>query len=105
LSEQEKVKIIKKDYESFYALRIKLQLVLAEKMKRIYAEEHIDTRLSIPTGDHAILKIAELGKQALKDQKLMTTLWGTLKNQTKIATLLKVNRSSVNRRCKEYNLI
>lgn len=47
---------------------------------------------------------ARLGKHALKDTRIMTMLWNKFKNQTKIATFLGVNRSSVNRRCKEYNL-
>jgi transcriptional regulator with PAS, ATPase and Fis domain len=48
---------------------------------------------------------AQLGKHALKDIQLMKMLWKQFGNQTKIAELLGVNRSSVNRRCKEYNLV
>ncbi|MBI2353058.1 sigma 54-interacting transcriptional regulator [Candidatus Dependentiae bacterium] len=48
---------------------------------------------------------AKLGKDALKDSKLMSILWEKLGSQTKIAELLGVNRSSVNRRCKDYNLL
>lgn len=47
---------------------------------------------------------ARLGKHALKDQALMSQLWNIFKNQAKIADYLGVNRSSVNRRCKEYSL-
>lgn len=50
---------------------------------------------------HAI----RLGKQSLKDKRLMNLLWNTFQSQTKIATLLNVNRSSINRRCKEFNLL
>lgn len=50
---------------------------------------------------HAI----RLGKKALKDPQVMALLWGKFKNQNKIAQLLGVNRSSVNRRCHEYGLI
>jgi len=57
------------------------------------------------TTDPELQRIIRLGKHALKDARMMHTLWNTFKNQTKIATLLGVNRSSVNRRCKEYNLI
>jgi hypothetical protein len=45
-----------------------------------------------------------LGKKALKDKRIMQLLWETFRSQTKIATLLNVNRSSVNRRLKDYNL-
>jgi len=32
-------------------------------------------------------------------------LWNKFNNQNKIAAFLGVNRSSVNRRCREYNLL
>ena len=51
-----------------------------------------------------IAHAVRLGKKALKDPQLMTVLWNKFKNQNKIATLLGVNRSSVNRRCQEYDL-
>jgi len=56
------------------------------------------------TTDPELQRIVRLGKHALKDPRMMHILWNKFKNQTKIATLLGVNRSSVNRRCKEYNL-
>ena len=57
--------------------------------------------ISDPELSHAV----RLGKHALKDSQTMSLLWNKFKNQTKIATLLNVNRSSVNRRCKEFKLI
>jgi len=48
---------------------------------------------------------AQLGKDALKDVQLMKSLWKKLGSQTKIAEILGVNRSSVSRRCKDYNLL
>jgi transcriptional regulator of aromatic amino acid metabolism len=57
------------------------------------------------TGDPFVIGAIKLGKQALKDQAIMTLLWNKFQNQTRIATLLGVNRSSVNRRCREYGLI
>lgn len=56
--------------------------------------------ISEPDIAHAI----RLGKKALKDPQLMTLLWNKFKNQNKIAQLLGVNRSTINRRCQEYNL-
>lgn len=54
--------------------------------------------------DPEIIEAARLGKHALRDPKIMSKLWATFKNQNLIASFLNVNRSSVNRRCKEYNL-
>lgn len=51
-----------------------------------------------------IAQAMRLGKQALKDPELMSQLWHTFKSQARIAEYLGVNRSSVNRRCKEYSL-
>ena len=49
--------------------------------------------------------VAKLGKNALKEKQIMTYLWNKFKNQTKIAKLLNVNRSSVNCWCKDFSLI
>ena len=51
-----------------------------------------------------IAQAVRLGKKALQDPQSMAILWNKFRNQNKIATLLGVNRSSVNRRCQEYNL-
>ena len=51
-----------------------------------------------------LIQAARLGKHALRDQRIMVMLWDKFKNQNKIASFLGVNRSSVNRRCKEFNL-
>jgi hypothetical protein len=51
-----------------------------------------------------VTRAIALGKEALKDKRLMSLLWETFQSQTTIATLLKVNPSLVNRRCKELNL-
>ena len=52
-----------------------------------------------------LIQAAKMGKQALKDPKVMAMLWNKFRNQNKIATFLGVNRSSVNRRCKDYELM
>lgn len=54
--------------------------------------------------DNQLAEAIKLGKNALKDAKIMALLWNKFKNQNKIAAILGVNRSSINRRCKEYNL-
>lgn len=52
----------------------------------------------------ALVAAAYLGKKALKNPDVMMMLWNKFKNQKTIATFLGVNRSSINRRCKEYDL-
>lgn len=78
-------------------------LINKAKKKQVKQEDVIDAAYSISTPD--MYNVAKLGKNALKDKQIMTYLWNKFKNQTKIAKLLNVNRSSVNRRCKEFNLI
>jgi hypothetical protein len=51
-----------------------------------------------------IIAIIRLGKKAIKDIKSLAKLMQVFKNQAKIADILGVNRSSVYRRCKEFNL-
>ncbi len=86
-----------------YKDRVYSMLINKAKKKQINQEEVIDTAYSASSPD--MYNVARLGKNALKDQQIMTYLWNKFKNQTKIAKLLNVNRSSVNRRCKEFNLI
>ena len=57
------------------------------------------------TGDPLLIKASQLGRQALRDPAIMGALWSKFKTQNKIATFLNVNRSSVNRRCKQYDLL
>ena len=54
--------------------------------------------------DPVISQAARLGRHALRDEKLMRQLWLKFKCQSKIADLLKVNRSSVHKRFKEYHI-
>lgn len=86
-----------------YKDRVYHMLINKAKKKQIKQEDVIDTAYSTTTPD--MYQVAKLGKNALKDKQIMTHLWNKFKNQTKIAKLLNVNRSSVNRRCKEFNLI
>jgi len=64
---------------------------------------HEQTTFHGALSDPAITRAIRLGKKALKDPEVMQLLWNTLQNESKIATLLGVNRSSVNRRYKEYH--
>lgn len=63
--------------------------------KRISGQIETDERIN-----QAIL----LGKHALQDRELMEYLWETFQNQSRIAALLGVNRSSVNRRFKQLQI-
>lgn len=89
---------------SLVELKSKIQQLLVQKSKnnKIYDETHFDPAYEIT--DPELTEAARLGKHALRDPKIMALLWNKFKSQSKIASLLGVNRSSVNRRCKEYNL-
>lgn len=81
-----------------------LQL-LQQKSKNQNIVEDLSFDQGIKPSNPQLIQAARLGKKALKDQAVMKFLWGNFKNQNQIATFLGVNRSSVNRRCKEYSLI
>ena len=85
-------------------LKSKVQSLLVQKSKKnqIYQETQFDPAYEVTDPD--LIQAARLGKHALKDHKTMVMLWNKFKNQNKIAMFLGVNRSSVNRRCKEFNL-
>lgn len=90
---------------SLLELKKRIQSLLTQKSRKnnISIEKTFDPGYQITDPD--LVEIARLGKHALKDEKAMTILWNKFKNQNKIATFLGVNRSSVNRRCKDYKLI
>jgi len=90
---------------SLQELKTRVQQILIKKSKKhhVYQEVSFDPAYDITDPD--LIEAARLGKKALKDSRIMVLLWNKFKNQNKIAFFLGVNRSSVNRRCKEYNLL
>ena len=90
---------------SLQALKIRVKQIFVQKAKKnnIHQETNFDP--AYETSDSELIQAARLGKHALKDKKIMAMLWKKFnKNQSKIAGLLGVNRSSVHHRCKLYNL-
>ena len=85
-------------------LKAKVKYLLIQKSKKnnIYDETIFDPAYSV--SDPSLIEASRLGKQALKDPQIMAMLWNKFKNQSKIAAFLGVDRSSVNRRCKEHKL-
>jgi len=107
LTEKEKKKLVCAKPVSFFELKNKILHLLQKKSQQnnVVQEVQFISSYEAETSDPQILEAARLGKHALRDRSIMTMLWGKFKNQNKIANLLGVNRSSVNRRCKEYGLI
>jgi len=105
LNDREKLKIAHQRPVSLQELKTKVQQALVQKSKKneIYQETQFDPAYEIT--DPELIQAARLGKHALRDPKIMGLLWSKFQNQNKIATFLGVNRSSVNRRCKEYNIL
>ena len=104
LTEKDKSRISHQRPTSLAELKNRVQQLLIEKSKKssIYHETQFDPAFEV--ADPELVQAARLGKYALKDRKTMTLLWNKFKNQNKIASFLGVNRSSVNRRCKQFNL-
>ncbi|EKD48725.1 MAG: two component, sigma54 specific, transcriptional regulator, fis family [uncultured bacterium] len=104
LSEKDKFRLAHHRPASLEELKLKVQQILIQKSKKsdIYDETQFDPAYEV--SDPELVQAARLGKKALKDQKTMSLLWNKFKNQNKIASFLGVNRSSVNRRCKQYHL-
>ncbi len=104
LTENERMKIVHSRPNSLQDLRIKIEQILIKKSKKnnIFQETYFDPAYHIT--DPELTEAVRLGKHALRDVRIMGLLWNKFKNQNKIADFLGVNRSSVNRRCKQYNL-
>ena len=104
LSDQDKNKLTINRPSSLNELKNKVQQILIKKSKQndVYQETTFNPAYQVT--DPELASAARLGKQALKDEKIMIMLWNKFKSQNKIATFLGVNRSSINRRCKKYSL-
>jgi transcriptional regulator of aromatic amino acid metabolism len=105
LTEKEKDSLSDHRPISLQELKSRVQQLLVKKSKKnhIYQEVAFDPAYDITDPD--LVEAVRLGKKALQEPRVMALLWNKFKNQNKIAFFLGVNRSSVNRRCKEYNLL
>jgi len=105
LTDKEKISLTDDRPVSLQELKTRIQHILVKKSKKnqIYQEVAFNPTYDITDPD--LVEAARLGKKALKDPRIMIMLWNKFQNQNKISHFLGVNRSSVNRRCKEYNLI
>lgn len=105
ISKKDKDQLIDNRPASLQEFKLKIQQLLTLKSKdyHISQETHCDPEFNIT--NPKLLEAANLGKHALKDAEIMSMLWNQFKCQSKIAQFLGVNRSSVQRRCKEYNLL
>jgi transcriptional regulator of aromatic amino acid metabolism len=104
LTDKEKIKLAHQRPVSLHEFKEKIQQLLVSKSKKnqIYNDTEFDPAYQL--SDPLLIEAARLGKHALRDPKIMAMLWDKLKSQAKIATFLGVNRSSVNRRCKDFKL-
>ncbi|MGB8366916.1 MAG: sigma 54-interacting transcriptional regulator [Candidatus Babeliales bacterium] len=107
LTEKDKNKITKEQPASLQELNKYVTQILMKKAEKKNIQEETTTFGPVyETENTELLRAARLGKSALKDKKIMTMLWDKFeKNQNKIAEFLGVNRSTIHRRCKLYNLI
>lgn len=106
LSDKEKQKIKKEYPKSVQELRRLVYEMLEKKAKNNLLSISIKMPSDMISAPELNLGyIATLGKNALKDKACMVYLWKEFGgSQTKIANLLGVNRSSVSRRCRFYDL-
>jgi DNA-binding protein Fis len=104
LNSKEKEKLITQRPVSLKELRnmVQQQLISKSKQEKVYEEIQFDPTYELT--DPVLIAAARLGKHALKDPRALSLLWNKFGNQTKIAALLNVNRSSINRRLKKYNI-
>ncbi len=104
LTPREKLKLANQRPVSLQELKTRVQQLLIAKSKKneIYQETQFDPAYDI--SDPELIEAARLGKHALRDPKIVALLWNKFKSQNQIATFLGVNRSSISRRCKKYNL-
>jgi len=105
ITKKDKNELVDRRPASLHEFKSKIEMLLTQKSKEhhIFHETHFDPEFNVT--NPKLLKAANLGKHSLKDSEIMSMLWSQFQCQNKIAQFLGVNRSSVNRRCKEYNLL
>lgn len=105
LSDREKRILTDDRPVSLQDLKTRVQNILVKKSKKNQIYQEVSFNPAYDITDPDLIEAARLGKKALQEPRIMALLWNKFKNQNKIAFFLGVNRSSVNRRCKEYNLL
>lgn len=103
-TEKEKAALIQSHPASLKELKNRVHNGLLKKIRSHNLIDDVKLDPAYEVNDPELIHAARLGKQALKNQKIMAYLWHKFKNQNQIALFLGVNRSSVHRRFKEYNL-
>ncbi len=104
LTDKDKTKLYDERPFSLHEFKERVHQLLVQKSSKHKISEVTKFDVAYNVSDPDIAQAVRMGKKALKDPQIMGLLWAKFKNQSKIATLLGVNRSSVNRRCQEYNL-
>ncbi|MFZ5954348.1 MAG: sigma 54-interacting transcriptional regulator [Candidatus Dependentiae bacterium] len=104
ITEKDVSKLLNIRPTSLQEFKIKVQQLLVQKSKKNNITQEIEFDRGYQLTDPDLVQAARLGKYALRDPQIMKMLWNKFRNQNKIAAFLGVNRSSVNRRCKEHNL-
>lgn len=101
LENKDIMKILSEKPNSLHKLKEKINHIVSTK-----ATKQSNERLCIleDSADNNLSEAINAGKQALKNQRLLQILWDKYKNQSKIASILNVHRSSVSRRCEEYGI-
>lgn len=103
-TEKEKLRLVNNRPLSLTEFKEKVRQLIKQKAHHLSLNAGAALNTSYSDAEPEIADAVRLGKKALKDQKIMTMLWTKFKSQSKIANLLGANRSTINRRCQEYNL-
>src|SRR5262249_13159883 len=104
LNERDKNRVSHTRPGSLGALKYMIQQMMISKSKKKNIQEEPNFNPVYAVTDPDLMQVKLLGKKALRDRKVMVMLWRKFKNQSDIAKFLNVDRSSVWRRCREFNL-
>lgn len=105
LSANEKYKMLQERPMSLHEFKTKVKNALVKKSQKQEIYHEITFEAAYTLSDPELMQASKLGKRALKDPKILAMLLRKLKTQSKVADFLGVNRSSINRRLKQYKLI
>ncbi len=104
LNNYERAKLFEKHFVSMHAFKEKVYNLIVEKAEKNNISESSEFDTAFYARDPKLTEIAHLGVKAVDDPQLMKLLWEKFGSQTRIAEFLGVNKSTISRRCKMYNL-
>ncbi len=104
LNDQERDKLFEHRVASVREFKERVYQFIVQKSTKHQLNDVAEFDPAYLVEDPRLAEAGRMGVKAVQDRKMMQYLWQKFGSQTRIAEFLGVNKSTVNRRCKMFNL-